>query len=153
MFVNFLNVLIFFTFLFEDFSRSFLQCLNNSRWKRSQFYTVLLDHFLEDGAILDITPRKSPVHTFAAGSFHEESQIRRQSLPGLEVDNQIDECCRLLPTRCVVVFGDLMESEVYVIKRKRPLAGVNNTTFHSREDFAPRQKDHIDTQFCHHSTT
>ena len=64
--------------------------------------------------------------------------LRRQLVPRLLVDEEVDRRARLPPARVVVVLGDLVEAELLVVVGADPFRGVDRALFQRRVDVASR---------------
>ena len=79
------------------------------------------DHALERAGVLRVVAREHPGVGLGGGRLQDGAVLLRQPLPGLGVHEHLQRRAALPPAGVVVVLGHLVEAELLVVVRARPI--------------------------------
>src|SRR6185312_14146823 len=134
-FVHFLEIGILRADLLIRFGGRLVTGLQDTLRERTQLRSVG-NQPLDGAGIPSVVFADHPVVGSLGRRFHDRLITFREGIPFLDIDEIVQHRAAFPPTRVIVVFGDLVEAELFVVIRSDPFGCVDRAFLESRINVA-----------------
>ncbi len=106
--------------------------------------------FLNNRTLDSFAVGKGDRNVGSGGQLKQSLLTRRHTVPGIFIDQKLQNSGLLVPAGIVVIFYDLVKSQFLIDSRKGKLSSINNTFFKRLKNLSSRHHTNRHTQLLHH---